>query len=64
MTNNLFSVIDAPARREAPCPNPHIVELREVFALACHFVLSFPSCLLGGGVGAYRGGQILVVTFV
>lgn len=49
MTNTLLSV-DAPARvkprdvipsrREAPCPNPHIVELREVFALACRFGLT------------------------
>ena len=50
MTNNLLSVIDPPARvkpggvkpsrREAPCPNPHIAELRELFALACHFGLT------------------------
>jgi len=40
MTNSLLSVVDAPACREAPCPNPHIAELREVFALACHFGLT------------------------
>ena len=50
MTNNLLSVVDAPARvklrevtpsrRAAPCPNAHIAELREVFALACHFGLT------------------------
>jgi hypothetical protein len=40
MTNNLFSIIQAPGRRQAPCANPHIAELREVFALACHFGLT------------------------
>jgi len=50
MTNNLLSLVDPPARvkrrgvassrREAPCQNRHIAELREVFALACHFGLT------------------------
>jgi hypothetical protein len=40
MTNSLSSIIDAPARRQARRPNPHIAELREVFGLACHFGLT------------------------
>ena len=40
MTNNLLSIIHAPARGLAPRPNPHIAELREVFTLACHFGLT------------------------
>jgi len=50
MTNNLLSLVGPPARvkprgvilsrREAPCPNPHIAELRELFALACRFGLT------------------------
>ena len=40
MTNNLSSIIDVPVRRQVPCANPHIAELREVFALACHFGLT------------------------
>jgi len=35
MSSNLYS-LDAAARRE----NAHIAELREVFALACHFGLT------------------------
>jgi hypothetical protein len=42
MTNTMLSkpreVI--PSRRDVPCRNPHIAELRELFALACHFGLT------------------------
>jgi hypothetical protein len=40
MTNSLFSISDAPTRRREPRPNPHVAELREVFARACHFGLT------------------------
>jgi len=37
VTNILLAIFDVLARRQAPRPNAHIAELREVFALACHF---------------------------
>ena len=40
MTNNLYSIDAAAGRREPQRPNAHIAELREVFALACHFGLT------------------------
>lgn len=39
MANNVYS-LDAAARREPRRPNAHIAELRDVFALACHFGLT------------------------